>query len=153
MRVSDIKRPMLCVANALTLLIVPIGASDAIGSETDYAHVAALSCKTLVQSHRRGSTLGAPIADYALGKGFNGNVPNVFDTVDCECRLHEREMIGAAVAKVIEQNRLGRFPSIPVGGATADPGDLGDREAFDRWVRHEGPRPRLKWTGRYACDY
>jgi len=55
--------------------------------------------------------------------------------------VHEDLAIGQAVQNLIDQQRQGKLPRIPIGGASDDPGVQADRDAFDKWIKHKGPRP------------
>ena len=61
-----------------------------------------------------------------------------------ECRLNETYRIGEAVFSLFEKAKASRLPTIPIGGATADPQVHAEWDAFDKWIHHRGPRPDFK---------
>jgi clan AA aspartic protease (TIGR02281 family) len=133
-----------------------VASTIAAAAVTDYERIATLPCTSYLASyeHKGNSKLFDPVAEYLQEKGLPGNWPNLVDAVTCECRLHEVETIGSAVARLIAAFQRGVFPSVPIGGATGDPKVHRDWNAFDSWVGHRGARPRLSnGEGQFACDY
>jgi hypothetical protein len=116
----------------------------------DYEGVSVQSCKAYLwaYSYNQDQYWDA-VVDYAGEKVENMNPPNIIDAVACECKLHG-STIGSAVTSVIAASRAGLYPNIPVGG-TMSPADSRWREAFERWIKGNGPRPRS--SGHLACDY
>lgn len=139
-------KPTLGAAAVAAMLAA--SAAGAIGStELDYATVSALPCKDFLEAYgtKRFSSLSNPIVIYFDEKdsGF-GSAANISDYVATECRLHEKYKIRQAVDDLFDKKRHHHLPSIPVGGATMDPHVHAQWDAFDKWLRHKGPRPHFE---------
>jgi hypothetical protein len=150
------------------LLVLAIGAvtlykffGDASNTMTtrpalNYVGVATLPCMNLLNAEGRGlsaegvkrfSSLIDPIAEYIREKDKDGGLgsnANITDYVLTECRLNENFKIGEAIDDLFDQKQRGRLPAIPIGGATADPEAHADWDAFEKWIHHQGPRPKLQ---------
>jgi preprotein translocase subunit SecG len=66
-----------------------------------------------------------------------------------ECRLRENQTVQEAVDNLVQQKRVRCLPRIPVGGATSSDYDRAVWIPFDKWVRHQGPRPNFSNPGKF----
>lgn len=73
--------------------------------------------------------------------GVLGSNANIADYVLTECRLNEGSTVGEVVLALFPAERFHNLPQIPIGGATSDPRDQAEWKAYDRWLKHQGPRP------------
>lgn len=90
------------------------------------------------------ATINDALTDYVAERGNRlGSAANIVDYVATECRLNESLAVGKAVKNLLVQEKEGRLPAIPIGGATGDPDLQRTWKAFDRWIHHQGPRPEL----------
>src|SRR5262249_7257110 len=55
--------------------------------------------------------------------------------------------VGQTVETLFKQKRAGRLPQIPIVGATEDPQVQAEWDAYDKWIRHQGPRPHIAGFG------
>jgi fumarate reductase subunit C len=66
-----------------------------------------------------------------------------------ECRLRENQFVREAVDNLVQQRRTGHLPQIPISGATSSAYDRAIWVPFDKWVRHQGPRPNILKSGAF----
>jgi hypothetical protein len=91
----------------------------------------------------RSSEIIDPVVEFTGQQNDLGTPVNTTSYLLTECRLREGQTIGKAVDNLFEQRRIGRLPQIPIGGATSDPYARAIWLPFDKWVRHQGPRPNF----------
>lgn len=146
---------LVSAIGAVALLKLTGGASNTMSARPPlaYGNVSASPCRNLLnaegrelneEARERFSSLTDPISEYVLEKdnGF-GSPVNITDYPLTECRLNENFTIGRAVDDLFDKKQRGRLPAIPIGGATDDPQAHADRDAFDKWIHHRGPRPKF----------
>jgi hypothetical protein len=113
-----------------------------------YEAVAHLTCVDLLNAldTSRSSELVDPVVEVIGQHDEFGTPINRTSYLLTECRLREGQTIGKAVDNLFEQKRLGRLPQIPIGGATSEAYVRAIWVPFDKWVRHQGPRPNFAKT-------
>jgi hypothetical protein len=52
--------------------------------------------------------------------------------------------MGEAIEKLFDEKKHDQLPEIPIGGATDDPQDQANWDAFDKWIHHQGPAPHFR---------
>jgi hypothetical protein len=123
-----------------------VGASSAPASPTKpYEAVAQLTCMDLLNAldTSRSSEIVDPVVEFIGQQDEFGTPVNRTSYLLTERRLREGQPIGHAIDSLIEQKQLGRLPQIPIGGSTSDAYNRAIWIPFDKWVRHQGPRPNL----------
>ena len=151
-------KPIPQVMVMAVLLAVGRGAAaqPPVEPAADYALLSKASCANYIASYGKSSDpfwlrawkgVTYRTASAAEPKARDMPATEVLFAVACECRLHEKEIIGAAVDTVIANAARGHMSVIPIGVPRQPPGWARD---FDTWIKKKGPRPR--WHGLNACD-
>jgi hypothetical protein len=121
-----------------------------VSGTTPHEAVPQLACSDLLSSldTSYATQLVDPIIKY-IGQQDEFGIPvNRRSYLLTECRLRENQTVREAVDNLVQQKRTGRLPQIPNGGATSSAYDRAIWVPFDKWVRHQGPRPNFsKATG------
>jgi hypothetical protein len=131
------------------IYLIPLSLINAVSAEP--ARMPAQALESLPCAKYLGAigTAGFPVINdaltsYVADRGNSlGSAANIIDYVATECRLREALAVGQAVKNLMVQEKEGRLPAIPIGGATDDPDVHKTWRAFDRWIHHQGPRPEL----------
>jgi hypothetical protein len=79
--------------------------------------------------------------------GVLGSNANITDYVLTECRLNEGFTVGQAVFALFSAANSHNLPAIPIGGATSDPKVQAEWRAYERWLKHRGPKPLYTHDG------
>jgi hypothetical protein len=113
----------------------------------DRITLAALPCTQLLASYgtdRGGSWLISIYEDVSrMDKaGLLGSNANIMDYVLTECRLNEGFTVGQAVFALFSAANSHNLPPVPIGGATAERRVQAERQQYERWLKHQGPKPR-----------
>jgi hypothetical protein len=124
-------------------------ASRAVPLTKSYETVAQLTCMDLLNAldTARLSEIVDPVIEFVGQHNDLGTPVNATSYLLTECRLHEGQTIAKALDNLFEQKRTGRLPQIPIGGATSDAYVRAIWIPFDKWVRHQGPRPNFSKAG------
>jgi hypothetical protein len=114
-----------------------------------YETVAQMTCMDLlnVLDTSRSSEMIDPVVEIIGQHDEFGTPVNRTSYLLTECRLREGQTIAKAVDNLFEQKRTGHLPQIPIGGATSDAYVRAIWIPFDKWVRHQGPRPNFSKAG------
>ncbi len=129
---------------AVVALLVMVGTAGAQHRKLD---LAGLPCTTFLGAYKTDQfdsyipSISQDIGDGDVG-GRLGSTINITEYILTECRLHEDFTVGEAAEKLFSDSRNRKLPPIPIGGATNDPKVQADWAAFDRWLKHQGPRPK-----------
>src|SRR5262249_33235286 len=127
------------------------GAKNNTSNGISYSAIASSPCTRYLKAYGTAEfdAISDPLIESIGPRGLGTGV-SIISFVATECRLHETITIGQAVENLFEQQRHNRLPRVPIGGATTDPDVQASWDAFDRWVKHEGPRPRFPPIERIA---
>jgi hypothetical protein len=113
--------------------------------------LAGLPCSSLLEAYKTPQfdsyipSIQQDIGNRDIGGRLGSNI-NITEYILTECRLNADFTVGEAAEKLFGDSRNRKLPPIPIGGATDDPKVQADWAAFDRWLKHQGPRPQ--YSGR-----
>jgi hypothetical protein len=111
--------------------------------------ISSKACATVVgRGYAAGAAAAYDVVTEYMSKSGNDNFSmpvRAWSYMLTECRLNEHQTIGDAYKHLVQESAAGQLPAIPAGGATDDPEELADRDAFRKWIHHQGPRP--VWAG------
>ncbi len=110
------------------------------------AKTATIPCSDFLAAYgtNRFDPLGSAATEYLEEKDNSlGSYANMESYLLTECRLHENFKMWEAIRDLSGQSDSGTLPPIPVGGADTEPQVQADREAFAKWIQHQGQRPLL----------
>ena len=134
---------IICLTN-VALAFIMIGAT---AEAADRITLAGLPCSQLLAGYgtKRGGAWIESVNDDVSridAAGVLGSNANITDYVLTECRLNEGFTVGQAVIALFASANSHNLPAIPIGGATSDPKVQAEWQAYERWLKHQGPKPR-----------